>query len=207
MSNILRYLGQGVIYALIAALFGVFATWPSFRHFEDDKARLTLSIAHSAKHVSECRRLTAAEIAALPANMRRPLDCPRERLPVLVEVDLDGETIVSESSPPSGLFGDGPSQIYRNFTIPSGRHSLAVRLRDSARSEGFDYIHEATVEIRPRQRLVIEFRAEAGGFRLSEAAVPGASSAQIAGAWPCPWSNGATNSAPASPMWITSTRP
>ncbi len=184
MREVLKYLGQGAVYALIAALFGIFATWPIYRHFEADKAQLTISLAHSAKRLSECRRLSAAEIAELPANMRKPLDCPRERLPVLIELDLDGQTIVKKSVPPAGLFGDGPSQIYENFTIPAGGHTLAARLRDSARSEGFDYSHEATVDIRPRQRLVIEFRAEAGGFRFSSKADAGAKSIQTAGARP-----------------------
>ena len=172
MPSVLRYLGQGVVYALIAALFGFFATSPAYRHFEEDKARLTLSLAHSGKHVTECRRLTPAEIAALPPNMRKPLDCPRERLPVLIEVELDGRTIVRKSVPPTGLFGDGPSQIYENFTIPSGPHKLAVRLRDSNRAEGFDYEREAAVEIAPRQRFVIEFRAETGGFTFATSRPP-----------------------------------
>lgn len=172
MRNITRYLGQGAVYALIAVLLGFFADTPAYRHFDDDKAQLTLSLAHSGKHVRECRRRSAAEIAALPPNMRKPLDCPRERLPVLVEVELDGRIIVRESVPPSGLFGDGPSQIYRNFVIPSGVYNLVVRLRESARDEGFDYQREASVVIAPRQRFVIGFRAEAGGFTFATSAEP-----------------------------------
>lgn len=172
MRNVFRYLGQGAVYALIAALLGFFADTPTYRHFDADKAQLTLSLAHSGKHVRECRRLTAAEIAALPPNMRKPLDCPRERLPVLVEVELDGQLIVRESVPPSGLFGDGPSQIYKNFVIPSGSYNLVVRLRESARDEGFDYRRETRVVIAPRQRFVIGFQAEAGGFIFATSTVP-----------------------------------
>ncbi len=172
MLKVFRFLGQGVVYALIAVLLGFFADTPAYRHFDDDKAQLTLSVAHSGQHAGTCRRLTAKEIAALPPNMRKPLDCPRERLPVLVEVDLDGQTIVRESIPPSGLFGDGPSQIYENFVIPSGSHRLSARLRDSNRAQGFDYQRELEVEIAPRQRFVIEFRSETGGFRFPAAAGP-----------------------------------
>ncbi len=164
MRSFAKYLGQGIVYALIAVLLGVFADTPAYRHFDDDKAELTLSLAHSGKHVRECRRLSAAEIAALPPNMRKPVDCPRERVPVLVEVELDGQLIVREFVPPSGLFGDGPSQIYKNFVIPTGSYNLVVRLRESTRDEGFDYQREARVVIGPRQRFVIGFRAEAGGF-------------------------------------------
>ncbi len=169
MPSVLRYLAQGVVYALIAGLFGYFATSPAYRHADTQRAKLTLSLAHSGDPVHPCRRLTREEIAALPPNMRKLTDCPRERLPVLVEIVLDGRTIVSRSVSPSGLFGDGPSQIYENFEIPAGSYSLAARLRDSARSEGFDYVREAQVEIAPQQRLVIEFRAESGGFFFSAA--------------------------------------
>lgn len=176
MHKIARYLGQAVVYGLIAALLGYFADTPAYRHADADKAQLTLSLAHSGKHVRECRRRSAAEIAALPPNMRKPLDCPRERLPVLVEVELDGQIIMRDSAPPSGLFGDGPSQIYENFVIPIGPHDLAVRLRDSDRVDGFDYQREARIVIAPRQRFVIEFRAEAGGFRFATRAEPAAPS-------------------------------
>ena len=176
MYNALRYLGQGAAYALIAIMFGVFAAWPAFRHFDEGMAQLTLSLAHSGRHLGECRRLTAKEIAALPANERKPLDCSRERQEVVIEVELDGRVIVSKSIPPSGLFGDGPSQIYENFEIPAGPHSLAVRLRDSGRTEGYDYEREAEVDIAPRQRFVIEFRAESGGFSFPTAQPTGANS-------------------------------
>ena len=172
MLSLVKFTGQGIVYAAIAALLGFFADSPAYRHFDDDKAQLTLSLAHSGKHVRDCRRLTAAEIAALPPNMRKPVDCPRGRLPVLVEIELNGRTIVRESVPPSGLFGDGPSQVYKNFVIPSGSYTLVARLRDSAREEGFDYQREAQVVIAPRQRVVIAFRADAGGFDFATSTAP-----------------------------------
>ncbi len=114
--------------------------------------------------MSECRRLTAEEIAALPENMRRPLDCPRWRLPVIVELELYGATIYSGSLPPTGLAGDGPSKVYERFPVTPGHHQLVARLRDSNRAEGFDYQHTADVDLAPGQNLVIDFRAETGGF-------------------------------------------
>ena len=174
-----RYLGQGLVYAAIAVLFGTFATWPAYRHSAPDTAKLTLSLAHSGSHAANCRRLTAKEIAALPPQERRPSNCARERLPVVVEIVLNGETIVSRSIAPSGLFGDGPSQVYENFEIPPGPHTLAARLRDSARAEGFDYVREAEVEIAPGERFVIEFRAETGGFQFRAAAPPAGSLERI----------------------------
>jgi hypothetical protein len=41
-----------------------------------------------------------------------------------------------------------------------------ARLRDSDRSEGFDYERTGVLELAPAQSLAIDFRAEMGGFVL-----------------------------------------
>jgi hypothetical protein len=64
----------------------------------------------------------------------------------------------------SGLSRDRASSIYQKFVVAPGRHLVVVRLRDSARTEGFDYARSAEVELKPRQNFVVDFRAEAGGF-------------------------------------------
>jgi hypothetical protein len=62
------------------------------------------------------------------------------------------------------LAGDGASTAYQRFTVEPGRHTLVARLRDSARSEGFDYEGSVDVELRPAQSFVVDFRADTGGF-------------------------------------------
>ncbi len=173
MPRPLRYLGQALVYGVIAVLLGYFADSPVYERFPEDQGQLTLNIAHAGERLGDCRRLTAEEIAALPPSQRKPMICEdRGRQPVVIEVELNGELLVGEAVPPSGLFGDGPSQLYVNFVVPSGRHRLVARLRDSDRTEGFDYTREETVDIAPRQRLVIEFQAEFGGFIFTEASGP-----------------------------------
>ena len=39
-----------------------------------------------------------------------------------------------------------------------------LALRDSRRSEGFDYEREAEITLEPGQSFVVDFRAEMGGF-------------------------------------------
>jgi hypothetical protein len=96
--------------------------------------------------------------------MRRKESCPRERVPVVIEMDVDRKPAHRESLRPSGLSGDGPSRIYRRFELPPGQHEVALRLRDSERATGFDYERSFTVDLSPRRNLVIDFRTEAGGF-------------------------------------------
>lgn len=154
----LRLLAIGVFVVLI----GIFVDSPAYTNFPEDRAMIRLSFAHGgARH---CRDRTAEELAALPPNMRAPQVCDRARLPVVVELDLDGSPLYHARIEPSGLQKDGPSRVYEGFAVPPGTYTLAARLRDSDRTEGFDYEREATLTLEPRENLVIEFKGDAGGF-------------------------------------------
>lgn len=163
MVSALRYVGQGAAYLLLALGIGFLSDSPAYTHFPPDMALIKLSLAHGARK-EKCRRRTPEELAKLPPNMRRPLDCARERLPVTVELLLDGKALYHAALPPTGLAGDGPSRTYQRFAVPPGPHELVVRLRDSGREDGFDYERTATLELKPAQSLAIDFRAEMGGF-------------------------------------------
>jgi hypothetical protein len=160
----LQIVGQGVLYGLFAAFVGYFATQPTYTYMDPGAAVITLSFSHAGETKTACRRLTPEEIAALPPNMRRPMDCPRGRVPLLVELLVDGEMVYRASLPPSGLAGDGASTAFEQFTIAPGTHLVNVRLRDSRREQGFDYETEENVEFVPGQHFVIDFRADTGGF-------------------------------------------
>jgi len=94
------------------------------------------------------------------------MDCPRERSPVTVEIDLDGSPAYRHVAAPSGLSRDGASTVYHRISVPSGEHRLAIRLNDDARAAGFNYRREETVTIMPGRVLVIDFNQEAGGITL-----------------------------------------
>jgi len=164
MPKVLRYFGQFVAYALFALAVGYFATQPAYTHLGPDEALIKLSFSHAGAHIRECRKLTQEELNRLPPNMRRPMDCPRERLPLLIELELDGKMLYRDTLPPSGLSGDGASTAYRKFSVPTGSHHLVARLRDSRRNDGFDYEKAVDVSLTPQQNFVIDFRPELGGF-------------------------------------------
>ncbi|MDH3658494.1 MAG: hypothetical protein OEU92_00470 [Alphaproteobacteria bacterium] len=164
MADAMRYVGQAAIFLLFAVVIGTFADSPSYRHFPEDQAQIKLSFSHGAAPKVPCKTLTREEMNALPPNMRRATSCERERLPVEVEIDLDGELLYRASVPPSGLAKDGPSRVYQRFTVSAGRHELATRLRDTDRTDGFDYERKIDIELIPGQSLAIDFRSETGGF-------------------------------------------
>ncbi|MDX1709858.1 MAG: hypothetical protein R3316_01820 [Rhodovibrionaceae bacterium] len=149
-----------------AVVTGYFSNQPAHRNFPADKAQIKLSFSHGAERVEECRRLSSEEIAELPASERRPNTCARERVPLRVQMRMDGEVLYDEEIEPSGLSADGPAQVYREFTVPTGNHSLELRLRDSRGQTGFDYNSTFEVQLSPRRNLAIDFRDDAGGFIL-----------------------------------------
>ena len=160
----LRVLGQVLAYAAFGAVVAWFSADPRWRHHDPGQAQVKLSFSHAGETVTECRRLTPEEIAALPPNMRRPTDCPRQRVSVRVELEIDGEVMVAETLAPSGVAGDGPSTAYRRFAVAPGTHRIVARLRDTRRETGFDYEVEREVELVPRQNLVVDFQSSLGGF-------------------------------------------
>jgi len=164
MSGILRTSGQVVFLGLLGLMLGYFSNRPVYRHFPPDKALIKVSFVHSAKRFAKCRRLTSAEIAKLPVAKRRPLDCPRGRVPVRVKIELDGAILYQATLKPGGLFGDGPAILYKRFTVDPGPHHLRAQLADSPREHGYDFDSERDVVLRPAENFVIDFHGEMTGF-------------------------------------------
>ena len=155
----LRYIvGQVIAFTLFAIGLGYFSNSPTYTHHDPEMALIKLSFSHASQHKEECRRLSPEEIAALAPNMRRPMDCPRERAPVLVEMIMDGNTLLRKSYTPTGLAHDGAASAYDKISVTPGQHKLTVRLRDSNREEGFDYEDGININLVPLQQFVIDFR-------------------------------------------------
>jgi len=159
-----RLILQAMIYALAAAGLISFSGGPAYTHLDPGLALVKLSFSHAGERKEDCRTLTPDEIAALPPNMRRPESCGRERVPLRVELDMDGKALLRADLPPSGLAGDGVGTVYHRFPVTTGRHEFAARLRDSRRGDGFDYERSAVLMLAPQQNLAIDFQPDAGGF-------------------------------------------
>jgi hypothetical protein len=164
VTGYLRTIGQFAVILLLFSGVAALASRPVYRQIPADSAVVVLTLVHGADRKAECRRLSAEEIARLPANMRRVQDCPRGRRPIHVELDLAGRNLFSATLPPSGIAGDGPSRVYRRFVVPAGSYEIAARMRDTPRQEGFDHLRRETVTLAAEQVFVIDFRSESGGF-------------------------------------------
>ena len=153
---------QALLYGAFALVVGVFASWPSYRHLGADRSLVKLSFSHPGQRLVACRQLSAEELAKLPPNMRAPTSCPRERAPVIVELDIDGNRVLRDVAPPSGLAKDGPSSVYHRIDVPAGEHRIDVRIKDSPGAGSFDHERSTTVTLAPTRILVVDFDAEKG---------------------------------------------
>lgn len=166
--NPLKLAGQVLVAAVVMAFIGTFGSSnaPAYRYFEPDQAMLKISVSHASQRKDACHKRSAEELAKLAPNMRAAQQCSRERVPVLLEADLDGKPLLSQLRQPSGLSKDGSSTFYHFFRIPAGTHTLVLRMRESARTEGFDYVEEHTLDIHPLSLLVVNFSREDQGFTI-----------------------------------------
>jgi len=166
MPDALRYAAQALLYGAFAAVVGYFSTSPGFRLLADDEALLRLSVLHPGKPKGDCRERTPEELARMSPQMRAPLDCPRERSPVVVRVELDGHVVIDASFVPAGLNKDGASAGYRRLPIRAGQHTLLVQLNDDARQSGFPYERTETLTVEPGQIVLIDFNPGKGGLLI-----------------------------------------
>lgn len=164
MIGYVKIIGQVAIFTAVLAVVSVFSDWPRYRQIPPQSAVVKLSFTHVAGRITACRERTAEELAKLPPNMRKPLECERRRGTLYVELDIDGDTIYSATLRPSGLSGDGPARVYERFVIPAGPHTVAVRMRDTPRTEGFDHAKTGEVLLVADQNFVIDFSRESAGF-------------------------------------------
>ncbi len=164
MTSVSRVLLQVVMYAVFAVFLGYLSASPGYDYASSEKATVKLSLSHATNRVKTCVRLTPQQVAELAPNMRVPEKCERERLPLSVELEIDGDVVVALRVPPSGLWKDGAASVYERFEIEPGEHTLTARLIDTDRAEGWDYTHTETVTLQAGRYFTVTFRPEAGGF-------------------------------------------
>ena len=144
-------------YVVFAVIVGWLSIWPRFEMIDEGHAMVSLSFSHAGQRIRECRKLTQEELNKLPPNMRKPDDCPRERLPLRVRFTSGGETLYDATREPAGLWKDGPATVYRRLELDAGPQRLFIGMSDSGDNDQFDYVLEEEVNLEPGDHLVVEF--------------------------------------------------
>jgi len=152
-----KVLGQGLGYLLFIAFIGYFSSMPSYTNIPEDQALIKLTFTHASKRVKPIKDMrTREEMAKLPPQLRAKRHS-RERFPLRVKFEMDGQVVYEAEILPRGLSRDLPSPVYQRFTVASGRHHFRVYMSDDGRSEGFNYTGEKTVVLGPLHTLIVDF--------------------------------------------------
>ena len=157
---------QALLYTAFAVFIAYFSLSPSYRYADPGQAAIKLSLSHAAERVDECVVPTPQEINRRALAGEPLSQCGRERLPLTIELEIDGLVVYRGLARPSGLWSDGPASVYERFDVDAGVHTITARLRDTRRDEGWDYTHSERVRLTPQRYFTITFRAETGGFRF-----------------------------------------
>lgn len=167
-NRIPAYIGQGLAYLAFMALVGYLASAPAYNHFPPGKGLVKLSLTHTTARLGECRERSKEELADLPRNMRKPMECPRERSPMEILIRVDGQRVLHETVQPAGLWGGGSTSVYRRFPLGAGDHVLEARLRDDADLEDYNHVRKEKVHLEEAQVFVIDFDPSQGGFLFGQ---------------------------------------
>ena len=165
MTAALKFLLQALFYLPLMLIIGYFSSAPVFVHLPPDQALLRLSIAHAGERKQACRERSAEELARLPPNMRAAQDCPRERAPLLLELEVDGELRYRAEARPAGTQRDGLATLYQRLAVPAGQHRIVVRMRDRAEG-GFNHVRDETLVLAGGDSVLIDFNASRGGLEF-----------------------------------------
>jgi len=165
VKNAMRFFFQALFYLPLMLLIGYFSSAPVYVHLPPDQALLRLSIAHAAERKQACRERSAAELAKLPPNMRAAQDCPRERAPLLLELEVDGQLRYRAEALPAGTQRDGIATLYQRIVLPAGPHRIVVRMRDRPSGE-FNHVRDETLVLAGGDSVLIDFNASRGGLEF-----------------------------------------
>lgn len=161
-----RWLAQAALFTAFMGVVGVFSNSPPYRHLATDMATIKLSLRHAGQILGDCRERTPEELASLPPNMRISQICPRERSPLLLELLLDDERVLSKTLPARGLHRDGRASAYERLTVPAGQIRVTVRMKDHIEAEDFQYAASRDLYLPAGANLVIDFDEQAGDFEF-----------------------------------------
>lgn len=151
MRRLRRLPGIALAAAALAGV-AVLSQWP-YRAEAAERSLLRLSWRARGERVEHCRRATAEELAALPAHMRQELVCGEARVAAYrLRIAVDGLTLEDGIAAGSGVPGDRPIYVLREFEVAPGPRRIEVRfVRSGAGEEGGE--EERRRSVPPRLEL------------------------------------------------------
>lgn len=119
----------GIVAAALALLVLRVGSLTLLRTAPDGAAMLRLSWSARPERIEQCRRLSDAELAALPQHMRLRWECEGRFARYLLSVSVDGRVLAADTVRGSGLRNDRPIHLFREYAVAPGERHMTVSLR------------------------------------------------------------------------------
>lgn len=155
---------KSIAACFLALLAGFVLAWVSslpYRTSFDAQPELVVSINHKGA-LAEARQLTPEELAKRLPHMRNQATVSRSRLPVRLQIIVDGQVVHDAAHQPKGLKSDGPSIAIAHLAVSPGTHSVQVRIADGPDTNLWSREWSQLVEFEPRRRRVVLFDTRNG---------------------------------------------
>jgi len=145
---------------VLGAVTWLFSNLP-YRTPHSPAPELVVSFNHHGA-ILDARKLTKEELAKRLPHMRAQVNVTRERVPVRLRVQVDGQTIHDSSYQSKGLSHDGPSMAVVRLPMTPGQHTVQVELADTADAEAWTQRWTETVTFPENHLRVVLFDTKAG---------------------------------------------
>ncbi len=149
----------GLVFVLGAVTYA-FSNQP-YRTPHSPEPELVVSFSHGGA-ILEPRKLTKEELAKRLPHMRAQVNVTRERVPVRLRIQVDGQTVLDQSFQPKGLSKDGPSIAVARLPMTAGPHQVLVEMADTADREAWTKQWNETVSFETNRTRVVLFDTKAG---------------------------------------------
>ena len=125
MTRLRRTIGLVVALASLTAVAALSRV--PYRTHDGERALLRLSWRMRGERIEQCRGATPAELANVPQHMRREVICEGARIAAYrLRVVVDGRTLANSVVAGSGVVGDRPIYVLRDFELRPGTHQLQL---------------------------------------------------------------------------------
>ena len=163
MGRVIRYLPGAVVAVAVLLLIGAASQWTIDASGEDALVRLSWRI--EPVRVETCRVLSEAELAEVPAHMRRAETCTGGAVDYELRLDVDGVRVTTDTIAPSGLRRDRPIYVYHDHPVEAGRRAVSVGfgpiIDDPAGDTIADHTWEGALDLAPREIGLLTLSADA----------------------------------------------
>ncbi|HXY19775.1 MAG TPA: hypothetical protein VEH83_07225 [Gemmatimonadales bacterium] len=133
-------------------------------------AELRLAWRWKSERVRRCRTLSPAEVAKLPAHMRRTEDCQRGLRPWRLEVAVDGAAAADDTIRARGAESDRPLFVFRRVPVAPGSHVLQVRFSPVGEGGPPPVGLDTVVSVAARRAVLVTMEEDTGRLALRAAA-------------------------------------